>query len=69
MIDVVYDGEIDECKADGGDRAAEVLADVARDAGLEFVAATDFGGTWAGMPEQVAAARAALPSWASSTVA
>lgn len=59
-----YDGDQDAAESDEYRALYDALANVARDTGLDFVCATDFGAEWAGTDEQIAIARQALPAWA-----
>lgn len=59
-----YDGDDEACQSDEGQLLYEELAFQAKQAGLVFVKATDFGAIWCGTDAQYAACVERLPSWA-----
>lgn len=67
-IAACYGGDQEAAAEDCGERIAEILADVARASGLNYVRATDFGATWRGTAHQVDSCMQALPEWAFTDV-
>lgn len=64
MISDVYGGDQDAASDNGFRNAYDRLADAAREAGLTYVASTDFGAEWEGTEAQIGVCRSLLPAWA-----
>lgn len=64
MIEDVYNGDYTAARDDEFRDAYNRIADAAEEAGLAYVASTDFGAEWKGDESQISVCRSLLPAWA-----